>query len=393
MLRNPRRKNIMKHWNKKTGEYISQFTLWDNFGKNTEVSESGEALEELEEPDVWLSKPGGEYYIGISFHYPPYNFAQGKGVFENRYIYQPAPFLLHTQQDSYNSWGVTARLEKYSPAGTMEYWDWYPGIMVIDTSKRFSLPSEMLAHFAGTEWAENDFRVFHGLHTDEAYTQLTTSALKVIKRITGPGWASWPFGVRQLAEAVLFWVSPEGDIPELLLQASVKQHGVKHAYIRDDLYNPGDWLGAWEEKVESWDCRQSLKFLYQAKLLLKDGLPEMALSCAIASLENASAEILSFLVNGNHGIVEQELNNVRFLDRFDEVLPKFKAAIPQSLFAKLKKAYFARNGIVHGLRPITYEQASDHLATVEEVLKWYWLHVGSGNQINKANLEKNAPPF
>lgn len=377
----------MRHWNEETGEYKTLSAFLEGFGEDVSAFDLAK-----EDPNKWFSKPGGNYQIGISFHYPPFTFAEGSGIFENRYTFRPSPFILNTHQDPYNSWGVNARLSKsFSPSE--DFWDWNPGIMIVDTQTQFTLPSEELSLFAGCEWADNDFRIFHGLYSNEIFDQLVFSTLKVINRITGPGWVNWPFGNRQLAEAVLFWISTDSDIPELMLQAAVKQENAKFVYLGNDLYNPGDTLGAWEKAVDSWDCRQAIRFLYQSKLLFKDGLPEMALSCAIASLENASAEILTFLVHGNNEIVENELNNIRFLDRFDKVLPKYKASIPKPLFEKLRKAYFARNGIVHGLRPVKLEQASEYLETIEEVLKWYWLHIGNGFQINKSIKEKEHFPF
>jgi hypothetical protein len=48
------------------------------------------------------------------------------------------------------------------------------------------------------------------------------------------------------------------------------------------------------------------------------------------------------------------------------------------MFQLLKKAYFARNGIVHGLRPIHTVKAKGHIQDIENILVWYWNNVGKG---------------
>jgi hypothetical protein len=168
-------------------------------------------------------------------------------------------------------------------------------------------------------------------------------------------------------------------MPELLLLASTRQFGAKFSYWNERLYHPGDKLGWWQVKPKNtWDCRQALRFLYHSKIMLADGLPEMALSASIACLENATAEILLYLLNSDKGKVETELRKCRFLDRFDKLLPKFGVRLPNDMFKSLKLAYFARNGIIHGLRPISFEKARNHLQDIEDVLVWYWENVGEG---------------
>jgi hypothetical protein len=250
--------------------------------------------------------------------------------------------------------------------------------MLLDTSIRYSLPDAKLSEYAGCEWADNDFRVFCGFFDVERYHRLMAHFLSAINQLTGPGWAGWPFGIRQLADAVVVWSKSVDALPEVLLLASTRQHGVKHAYLNQSLYCPIDRIGAWTEQPHGWDCRQAVRFLYQARLMLHDGLPEIALGAAISSLENASAEALLHLLGGNASRVEQELDGCRFLDRFDGLLPRYGASLPHSLFLRLREAYFARNGVVHGLRPVTPEKAVEHLDTIEEVLVWLWDNIGDG---------------
>jgi len=368
----------MKNWNVETGYYQAPSTLWE--WSEIDIPEAA--------PDIWLSRPHGTHFLGMSFHSAPYNFPEGEGRVENRFAYSVAPYKLKTIQDPYNSWGVSACLNSFLELGSNEYWDWLPGILIVDISAKYSLPDTKLAAFAGTEWADNDFRVFCGLYDLNVYDELIRKFLGVVNRLTGPGWAGWPFGQRQLAESVITWVSAETMLPEVILLASVRQFGIKHSYWNPHLYHPGDRLGGWEEKPkETWDCRQSLRFQYQAKLMLADGLPEMALSASVASLENATAEILLFLLNGDSRKVETELEGCRFLDRFDKLLPKYGVRLPSNMFQLLKQAYFARNGIVHGLRPIHTEKAKGHIQDIENVIVWYWENVGKGaSQTHKDDI-------
>ena len=88
------------------------------------------------------------------------------------------------------------------------------------------------------------------------------------------------------------WLAPGSDLPELLVLQATKQLASKFAYVRRDLYRPGEHLGAWQQPPKTWDCRQSMKFLYIAELLAQDGLPELAIVSAISATERASAEIM-----------------------------------------------------------------------------------------------------
>ena len=118
-----------------------------------------------------------------------------------------------------------------------------------------------------------------------------------------------------------------------------------------------------------------MRFLYQAELLVRDGLPELSIVSAIAALENASAEILLFLTGGNAALVQSEVGKCKFLSRFDKVLPKYGATLPNNLFAALKTAYFARNAAAHALTSINQRDAGTHLRAVEDVFAWYLKNV------------------
>ena len=154
----------------------------------------------------------------------------------------------------------------------------------------------------------------------------------------------------------------------MVLLLSVRQSGVKFSYRRKGLYDPGDKLGAWLQSPPKWDCRQAMRFLYQASLLAKDGLAELAVVSAIAALENASAEILLYLCGGNAAIVQSEIGKSKFLSRFDKVLPKHGATLPPAEFTAMKAAYLARNGVAHALAPVSQEAALQHVAAVEDAL-------------------------
>ncbi len=357
----------MNNWDTETGYYKIPSVIWKYL--ETDIPKNA--------PDIWLSKPGGSHFLGMSFHFAPYNFPVGKGNLDNRFTYSVAPYHLGIIQDPFNSWGVKACLTVFLNYGPMEYWDWLPGILVVDTSIKYSLPDTKLAAFSGTEWADNDFRIFCGLYDLKAYDALIQNQLEIINRLTGPGWAGWPFGRRQLSESVITWVNSKTMLPEILLLASVRQFGVKYSNLNRRLYHLGDILGGWEEKPkETWDSRQSLRFLYQAKIMMADGLPEIALSTSIASLENAIAEVLLFLLNGQSDKVKMMLKGYKFLERFDKLLPKYGVQLPKTMFQLLRQAYFARNEVVHGLKPINTEKAEIHLQEIENVIVWFSENVG-----------------
>ena len=168
---------------------------------------------------------------------------------------------------------------------------------------------------------------------------------------------------------------------------------MKYAHIDRSLYSPTVRIGAWAEQPPGWDCRQAVRFLYQARLMLTDGLPEMALGAAVSSLENASAEALIHLTGGDMSRAEQEMDRCRFLDRFDSLLPKYGAVMPRDLFLRLREAYFARNGVIHGLRPVMPGKAVEHLDAIEQVILWLWKNIGDGaaRWAEQARREENCP--
>ena len=57
-------------WDTETGIYMVSKSL----SNNADTGESSNA------PDLWLSRPGGDYYIGISFHFAPLNFPKGEDI-------------------------------------------------------------------------------------------------------------------------------------------------------------------------------------------------------------------------------------------------------------------------------------------------------------------------
>ncbi|HEX9590378.1 MAG TPA: hypothetical protein VGA15_21865 [Bradyrhizobium sp.] len=348
-------------WDSQTGHYIPPKLTWQ--------VDALETVGNVDAPEVWLSKPGGEYRLAASFHFPGFNFPSGAGLLPSGIAYSPSSFVLHHAQDPYNSWNVKASTKRFS--GPMEHWDWLPGIMLVDERTGYSLPSNELSAVAGTEWADNDARIFHGLYDDAKYGEHLDVFLQAVNAITGPGWANWPFGHRQLEHAVMCWLRPGVALPDVVLLLSVRQSGAKFSYRRKGLYDPGERLGAWLQSPPKWDCRQAMRFLYQANLLAKDGLPELAVVSAIAALENASAEILLYLTGGNAAVVQSAFGKCKFLSRFDKVLPAYGPKLPSAEFSAVKAAYLARNGVAHALAPVKQEDAIRHVKAVEDVLAWY----------------------
>ena len=232
----------------------------------------------------------------------------------------------------------------------------------------------MLAAYAGTEWADNDYRIFCGFADVDRYLTMQTSFIEQMNRLTGPGWAGWPYGVRQLHEALVGWIKPGTELPEIVLLASVRQSGSKITALDPRLYDPGPALGAWNSAPATWDCRQATRFLYHAKLMIGDGLPEMAVTTAISALENAIAEVLRFkLADPNRA--DSLLRRTQFLSRFKKLLPQYGVTLPKSLAKPIKPAYLARNEIVHGASAIRVESAAEHVANMEEAIVWLWANV------------------
>ena len=312
----------MKNWNSETGQYT--------YPKSSDPNIDFYWPEDVPEP--WLSRPDGTHFLGMSFHFAPNNYPEGEGRFEDRFFYTVAPFRINSVQDPYNSWQVNARINN-KIGWPEDHWSWLPGILIVDLAKKYTLPNPILENYAGCEAADNDFRLSCGLYDMQVYDDLVRNSVRIVNRLTGPGWAGWPFGQRQLAHSAIAWVRPETMYPDVLALAAGPQQANKYISWGDRLYRREDRLGVWEvPPQEAWDYRQCLKFFYQAQLMLDDGFSEMALSAAIASLENATAEILLFLVDGDKEKAEAELRNIRFLDRFDKLLPEYGVRLPLEKF-------------------------------------------------------------
>lgn len=122
----------MTTWDADTGRYIPPSKTWK--------IDIDQIVGRGDLPDAWLSRPGGEYFLGASFHFAPYNFPSGSGYSASRMSYAPSPFFLHYSQDHFNSWNVMASTKR--GLGLKEYWDWLPGIFIVDESVKYTLPSE-----------------------------------------------------------------------------------------------------------------------------------------------------------------------------------------------------------------------------------------------------------
>ena len=83
-------------WDGETGQYIPPSLTWQ--------VDAVEVFSRDDAPNVWLSKPGGEYRLAASFHFPGFSFPSGTGSLPNGIAYSPSPFVLHHTQDPYNSW-------------------------------------------------------------------------------------------------------------------------------------------------------------------------------------------------------------------------------------------------------------------------------------------------
>ena len=322
-------------------------------------------------PENWLSKPGGDYYLCMSFHFAPYSFPQGQGTIRKNFQYRPTPYFLRFTNDPYNSWGVFLRDSKLGKS-VEEYWDWLPGILIVDTSKKYTLPHPDLSTFAGTEWTDydNEPRVFHGFYDQKQYESLINIFLFLINKLTGPGWPGWPFGIRQLSEALFGWIRPNESLPDILLLASTRQSGAKFRW-GGKLYDSNQEIGKWCKKPSAWDYRPGLSFFYQAQLMLDDGFPEIALSTAIASLENVIAEVLLYHLGGNIAKFKSELKKHTFLKRINKLLPSYGVHLPSTKFETIKRAYKVRNEVVHGLQSVDLKAARNHIKNVEKAIQWY----------------------
>src|SRR4051812_14409685 len=116
-------------WDSQSGRYLPPELTWQ---ADLQVDE-----EESDLPDIWLSRPGGKYHIAASFHFPGLTFPESAGYIGPHIFYSLSPFFLYHTQDPYNSWNVTASTQGSS--GCMDYWDWLPGILLIDRSTFYTL--------------------------------------------------------------------------------------------------------------------------------------------------------------------------------------------------------------------------------------------------------------
>lgn len=351
-------------WNIKNGRWRKPSQIW-NIDKN--IPDNA--------PDSWLSKPGGDYYIGISFHISPFTIIAGNGLLDSSTHFKASDFYLARNHDPYNSWGVNAVKRDFIRSGCMEHWDWLPGITIINKDEKYTLPSEELSAFAGTEWADNDPRIFHGIFSDDIRNKLIAKYIEDINSITGPRFSGWPFGHRQLKDAVFIWVHAESEEVHAMLLASIVQFGDKHCYFNNNLYDPGSKLGSWTNKPNSWDCRQVLKFLYKSRILLDDGFHEIALIAASSAVERAFFEIVLFLENNDALKAENKIKAHSFKERAKTLISSYGFNLPQPLFDRLTDAYKARNSITHELNTYSHYVAKDHINHLESVIEWYYKNI------------------
>lgn len=354
----------MSGWNIETGVWSKPSKIW---GVDLTIPEDA--------PDIWLSKPGGDYYIGISFHISPFTIVKGEGYIDAQTYFKPSDFYLARNHDPYNSWGVNAVKNGYVQSGCMEHWDWLPGITIFDVHKKYTLPSEELSAFAGTEWSDNDHRIFHGIFSDEAKESLLSKYMVDVNNITGPRFSGWPFGHRQLKDAVFLWIHSESKEIHAILLASILQFGDKFSYFNRELYDPGTKLGSWCIKPQSWDCRQVLKFLYKSRLLLQDGFHELALVSASSAVEKAFFEIVLHLENNDVQKAKNKIKPYNFRERASKLIHGYGFTLPIPLFDGLTDAYKARNSIAHELNTCSHEIAAHHINQLEAVIEWYYKNI------------------
>ncbi|MFY0732243.1 hypothetical protein [Pseudomonas sp. NFX15] len=348
-------------WNSENGVWQTPTQLWN---VESDIPENA--------PENWLSKAGGDYYIGMSFHISPFTIIDGDGVLPPNLKYQPSDFYLSRTHDPYNSWGVNAIKRKFLKTDPMNFWSWLPGITVYDRNTKYSLPAEDLSAYAGTEWADNDARVFHGLHDDELRDKLITKYIQAINDITGPRFSGWPFGQRQLKDAAFIWIHHQSKEIHRILLASSIQSGDKFSYFNKNLYDPGDQLGSWANAPSSWDCRQPLRSLYKSKLLSADGFHEIALVAAISAVETAFFEIVLYLEGGDVQGAKSKITSHTFRNRAKILISSYGYTLPNSIYTDLTKAYKVRNSIAHELANQTQENISDHIKNLENVIIWYY---------------------
>ena len=67
----------MSNWHAETGIWCQSSLIWD-----VDQSIPDDA------PDVWFSKPNGDYYIGMSFHFSPFTFVKGNGLTDSNFSFK-----------------------------------------------------------------------------------------------------------------------------------------------------------------------------------------------------------------------------------------------------------------------------------------------------------------
>ena len=73
----------MSNWHAETGIWCQSSLIWD-----VDQSIPDDA------PDVWFSKPNGDYYIGMSFHFSPFTFVKGNGLTDSNFSFKKSDFYL-----------------------------------------------------------------------------------------------------------------------------------------------------------------------------------------------------------------------------------------------------------------------------------------------------------
>ncbi len=111
-------------WNAQTGDWVVPNTIWKT---DQDIPEGA--------PESWFAKGGGDYYVGLSFHFSPFNHPSGNGRVDGTIRFQPSTFSLARMQDPYNSWGVSAKQNGHLKIDCMNHWDWLPGIPFTTTAR------------------------------------------------------------------------------------------------------------------------------------------------------------------------------------------------------------------------------------------------------------------
>lgn len=372
------------NWNLDTGEYRfpslkSDFQYDEIFDQAWDYSE--QRVSDLAES--WLSRPGGEYFLGISFHYPSLHGANGIGTYLGKFHYSPSPFLLSTNQEDFGNWHVNACLcGSRSKRGLQEGWEWQPGVLILDRSMRYTLPGIELSAISGSEIAEDDYRLYYGFYDYNRYHQLTSDFLSAINNLTGPGWPEWPFGRKQLSNAALVWTKSENALPDLLLLAQSPQHGRKRAYLRSLLSDKSPSLIG-ETPSTKWKLSKSVRLLNQTKLLLHDGFVESSVLTAVLSMRLAVSEVLGYLDRSLHVEKLHGFNQSTLLELFTEVLPRHQVIMPESLLESLRTLSSLEGNLYNNNILPRSELNYETIESIEDILVWLRQGIGKNQEIGR----------